>query len=74
MPHRLVLGSQIVGGTQSPSRVQAARHAVAPLQTYGWHGVIVAGWQTPSPLHVRPEIAVAWPSGHDGAAHAVVAS
>jgi hypothetical protein len=35
---------------------------------------MVAGWQTPSPLQVRPEIAVAWPSGQDGPAHAVVAS
>jgi hypothetical protein len=63
-----------VGGRQSPSPVQAARQAVEPLQTYGAHGVVLAGWQTPSPLQVRPLIAVDWPVAHDGAAHAVVAS
>jgi hypothetical protein len=70
----LVLGSQIVGGRQSPSLVQAERQAVVPLQTYGAQGVVLAGWQTPSPLQVRPEIAVDWPAGQDGAAHDVVAS
>lgn len=33
LPHRLVCGSQMLGARQSASRVQAARHAVAPLQT-----------------------------------------
>ena len=33
LPQWLVLGSQMVGGRQSPSPVQAARQAVAPLQT-----------------------------------------
>jgi hypothetical protein len=33
LPQRFVFGSQMVGGTQSASRVHAARHAVAPLQT-----------------------------------------
>jgi hypothetical protein len=33
LPHLLVLGSQMVGGTQSASRVQAPRQAVDPLQT-----------------------------------------
>ena len=31
LPQRLVFGSQMVGGTQSASAVQAPRHAVAPL-------------------------------------------
>jgi hypothetical protein len=33
LPQRLVCRSQIFGARQSPSPVQAARHAVAPLQT-----------------------------------------
>jgi hypothetical protein len=33
LPQRLVCGSQMFGGWQSPSPVQAARQAVAPLQT-----------------------------------------
>ena len=33
LPQRLVCGSQMLGGRQSSSPVQAPRHAVVPLQT-----------------------------------------
>jgi len=36
--------------------------------------MLVAGWQTPVPLQVRPVTAVDWPSGHAGGAHDVAAS
>ena len=74
LPQWLVFGSQMVGGRQSPSPVQAARQAVDPLQTYGAHGIVVAGWQTPRPLQVRPLTAVDWFVGQDGPAHDVLAS
>jgi hypothetical protein len=73
LPQRLVFGSQMAGDTQSRSRVQAARQAVLPLQTYGAHGIIVAGWQTPRPLQVRPLVWVTWLAGHDAGAHDVPA-
>ena len=74
LPQRFVFGSQMVGDTQFASLVHAARQAVAPLQTYGAHVMLEAGWQTPRPLQVRPVTAVDWPVGHDGPAQDVLAS
>jgi hypothetical protein len=53
LPQWLVFGSQMFGDRQSLSLVHVPRHAVVPLQTYGAQGVVVAVWQTPSPLQVR---------------------
>jgi len=36
--------------------------------------MVVAGWQTPRPLHVRPLTAIDWFNGQDGPAHDVFAS
>jgi hypothetical protein len=36
--------------------------------------MLVAGWQTPRPLQVRPVTAVDWPVGHEGPAQDVLAS
>jgi hypothetical protein len=61
-------------GRQSPSLVQAALHALVPLQTYGAQAIDDAAWQTPRPSHVRPVISADWFAGHDGGAHDVLAS
>jgi len=53
--------------------MQAPRHAVAPLQTYGAQGCVVAAWQTPRPLQVRVLTCVDWPVGHDAPAQTVLA-
>jgi hypothetical protein len=70
-PHRLVLGSQMLGAWQSASDEQADLQAVAPLQMYGAQAMVLAGWQTPLPSHVRPEVAVVLLSGQDGGAQEV---
>jgi hypothetical protein len=62
------------GGRQSASPVQTEKQAVVPLQTYGLHAWVVAVWQTPSPLQLRPLTSVAWPGGHDGWAQEVPAA
>jgi len=54
--------------------VHAARQAVAPLQTYGAHARLDAGWQVPRPSQIRPVTSVDWLAGHDGGAHDVLAS
>jgi hypothetical protein len=58
---------------QSPSTVQAARHAV-PLQVYGVQVCIVAGLHAPAPSHIRASVPMVVPTGHTGAAHCVPAS
>jgi hypothetical protein len=74
LPQRLVCRSQIDGARQSASDVHAARHAVVPLQTYGAHATLDAGWQVPRPSQVRLVTSVDWVAGHDGGAHDVFAS
>jgi len=58
LPQRLVCLSQIDGARQSESTVHAARHAVAPLQTYGAHARLEAARQVPRPSQERPVVSV----------------
>src|SRR6185312_482809 len=71
LPHRLVVRSQMSGLWQSASDEQAALQAVLPLQTYGSHLMVVAGWQVPMPSQVRPEVRMTLFVGQEGGAHEV---
>jgi hypothetical protein len=62
------------GDRQSVSAVHAALHAVVPLHMYGAHEIVLAAWQVPVPLQVRPEVSVDEVAGHDGAAQEALAS
>jgi hypothetical protein len=44
---------------------------VLPLQTYGSHLMVVAGWQVPMPSQVRPEVRMTLFVGQEGGAHEV---
>jgi hypothetical protein len=70
-PHDPLL--QTMPPTQSLSIAQAARQVV-PLQLYGAHDWVVAGWQLPAPSHLRASVAVAMPIGQVGGAHCVPAA
>lgn len=74
LPQRLVCGSQMLGARQSRSFRQTAKHAFVPLHMYGAHATVVAGWQTPRPLHVRPLVWVDRPAAQDADAHGVPAA
>ena len=70
LPHEPAL--QNMPATQSASTPQAARQVV-PLQVYGAHDWVLAGWHMPAPSQVRASVAVVVPVGHSGAAHCVPA-
>ena len=75
-PHRLVFGSQMLGGRQSASAVQVALQAevVAPLHMYGAHAIDAAAWQLPTPSQVLAGVSVEVPVGQEGFAHWVPAA
>jgi hypothetical protein len=58
LPHRFVIGSQMVGLTQSASPLQAVLQLVVPLHTYGVQLVVVAALQVPAPSQVRAFVCV----------------
>ena len=72
-PHRLVFGSQMFGGRQSPSLVHAALQAVidVALHAKGAQAIEELAWQLPTPSQVLAGASVALPVGHDGGAHCV---
>jgi hypothetical protein len=72
-PHRLVFGSQMFGGRQSPSLVHAALQAVmdVALHMKGAHAIEALIWQLPTPSQVLAGTSVELPAGHDGGAHCV---
>ena len=58
LPHRFVIGSQMVGLTQSPSTLHAVLQLVVPLHMYGVQLVVVAVLQVPAPSQVRAFVCV----------------
>jgi hypothetical protein len=62
---------QVLGGAQSALVEQVSRQAPLP-QANGAHGVVVAIWQVPVPLHVRADVSVV--PVHVAATHCVPAA
>jgi hypothetical protein len=67
LPQRLVTVSQMSGGKQSVSTVQAALQALlAPLHMKGAQLSVVGCWQVPLPSQVRPVVSVEPVPGQEG--------
>jgi hypothetical protein len=75
-PHRLVLGSQMLGARQSVSAVHAALQAAidVALHRKGAQAIVDAAWQLPTPSQVRGCVSVEPLVGHDGGTHWVPAA
>jgi hypothetical protein len=74
LPQWLVFGSQMLGDRQSRSFRQTEKQAFVPLHMYGAQATVVAGWQTPRPLQVRPLVWVDRPDAQEADAHGVPAA
>ena len=57
LPQTMVIGSHVLGLTQSALDVHLARHAPVP-HTNGVQGDCVPGWQTPEPLHSGADVKI----------------